>query len=149
MVRLTSLALLAVSVLAGQGAAETSPNPNPNVVLMLAAQSRLWDVSAFNEESGGDAHAQGGERAHRETVERFLLLSDCSSVGWPPLKSLSPYFLDIRQYPGLVEERLLRTIEAEEDLKLDARLSRNPVRLLARRRFGSEVDVHRAVGILL
>src|SRR5262249_24766389 len=57
--------------------------------------------------------------------------------------------LDVRQLPGLVEERLLRTVEAEEDLEPSPGSGGDPVRLLAFGGLRPEVDVDRAVGVLL
>ena len=65
------------------------------------------------------------------------------------LKRFPLHQLDVRQPPRLVEQRFLRTVEAEENLELAVGARRNPVRLLARRRLGTEVDVHRTVRVLL
>ena len=57
--------------------------------------------------------------------------------------------LDVRQPPRLVEQRLLRTVEAREHLEAAVGIGRDPVRFLARRRRRAEVDVSGAVGVLL
>ena len=56
---------------------------------------------------------------------------------------------DVRQFPCLVEKGLLRPMQAEENLKFSIGAGGNPVRLLACRRLGPEVDIHRTVGVLL
>src|SRR6185295_4058962 len=57
--------------------------------------------------------------------------------------------LDVRQPPRLLEQRLLRAVEAEENLEPSVGARGNPVRFLAVRGFRAEVDVHRAVVVLL
>src|SRR5690349_1922798 len=55
---------------------------------------------------------------------------------------------DIRQRPLLLEEFLLRTVEAEHQLELAARIGRYPVRLLPGRRLRAEIEIDGAVSIL-
>src|SRR5690349_8100240 len=59
------------------------------------------------------------------------------------------YFLDVRQHPLLLEELLLRRVEAEHQLETALRVGRYPVRILPSGRDGAEVNVHRAVSVLL
>src|SRR5262249_21179580 len=66
-----------------------------------------------------------------------------------PSQVRSIHLLDIRQLPGLLEQSLGRSIEAEDKFEALPRLGRNPVRLLAGRRLGAEVDIDRAVVVLL
>jgi hypothetical protein len=58
------------------------------------------------------------------------------------------HFVDVRQYPGLVEKRLLRAVQTKENLKIAA-VRRHSVRLLGCWCPRAEEDVQRAVGILL
>src|SRR5580704_19253223 len=62
---------------------------------------------------------------------------------------ISVNLLYVRQLPGFVEEGFLRAVETEEDFESSIGIRRNPVRVFACWRFGSEVDIHRTVGILL
>src|SRR5215470_9027473 len=57
--------------------------------------------------------------------------------------------LQVRQLPGLVEHRFLRTVEAEECEPLLPGRSVDPVGFLSGRRYRSEIDIYRAVRILL
>src|ERR1700736_4973099 len=64
----------------------------------------------------------------------------CGTVRCP--ESLLLYHLDVRQYPGLFEQRLLRSVEAEDQEVIFA--GRNPVRFQALRSLRPEVEVHGA-----
>src|SRR5215472_15606777 len=64
------------------------------------------------------------------------------------LSHVSFHLLDVRQYPGLVEKRLFRAVQTEEDFEIAA-VRRHPVRVLACGRPRAEEYVQRAVGILL
>src|SRR5208282_1820112 len=55
--------------------------------------------------------------------------------------------LDLPRPPGLVEERLLRPVETQEDIPALARNRLSPIVLLAGRRLRAEIDVDRTVGI--
>ena len=57
--------------------------------------------------------------------------------------------LDIRQPPGLVEERLLRAVKAEQHFEPAAGAGRHPVRLLPSGAVGPKYDLDRPVGIPL
>jgi AraC-like DNA-binding protein len=50
---------------------------------------------------------------------------------------------DVRQHPGLIEERWKRSIEAEQDFEFSLGIGGCPVRLFARRGRRAEVQVHR------
>src|SRR5262245_40659286 len=63
------------------------------------------------------------------------------------MSSLRGDRFDIRQLPGLVEERLLRAVETEDEEEILA--GRQPALVLASRRLRSERDLHAAVGIHL
>src|SRR5262249_43181344 len=60
---------------------------------------------------------------------------------------VSLHLFDVRQFPSLIEERLFRAIESEENFKFAARVCWHPVRIFAVRSIGSKVDVHRAIRI--
>src|SRR3984885_2483035 len=55
--------------------------------------------------------------------------------------SLSRDPLDVRQFPRLVENRFLRTIETKEHFELYVLAGRTPIGVLPRRGFRSEPDV--------
>src|SRR5688572_28462009 len=57
--------------------------------------------------------------------------------------------LDIRQLPSLVEQGFLGTVEAKEHFELPARVRRHPVRVLPCGNRGTELHVHRTIGVLL
>ncbi len=57
--------------------------------------------------------------------------------------------LDVRQPPRLLEQRFFGAVEAEEHLEPTIGARGNPVRLLADRWLGPEVDVHRSISVLL
>src|SRR6266545_3327309 len=90
-----------------------------------------------------EADLTGPLRAH----QRRFVHGHFSWLCYP--ESLGRNVLDVRQLPRLVEQRLLRTIEAEEDFEFPTRARGNPVRLLAGRHFGPEVDIHRTVAVRL
>ena len=54
---------------------------------------------------------------------------------------------DLARPPGLIEPRLERAVEAQDGEPALARRGLHPVAFLARWRFRSEVDVHRAIGV--
>lgn len=54
---------------------------------------------------------------------------------------------DVGELPGLVEQGLLGTVEAEQDLELAVGAGGNPVGFLVFGRVGAEVQVDQAVGI--
>jgi hypothetical protein len=58
------------------------------------------------------------------------------------------YHLNVRHRPALVEERLLRSVEAEPREPALLHRGLNPVRLLTGGHLRAEVNVHRAVGVL-
>src|SRR6201991_4976466 len=58
-------------------------------------------------------------------------------------------FFDVRKLPCFVEESLGGRIGAEHEFETAPGVSWHPVRLLTGWRCRSEVDVHRAVGVLL
>ena len=70
---------------------------------------------------------------HRKPGGRLLNIGYCPSIA----SSLRLYFLfdlsdlDVRQLPRLVEQRLLRTVEAGEHLETTLGVGRDPVRFLA------------------
>src|SRR6478736_10152543 len=64
-------------------------------------------------------------------------------------RSLRSDPLDIWQLPCFVEQRLFGTVEAEKNFELPARAGRHPIRLFAGRSLGTEIDIHRTVGVLL
>src|SRR5499426_790933 len=113
---------------------------------------------------GGSARAQVGEAGigckvlmacflqgwRRRTRVVRLLPSETSLVVRPEsLGSWLFHFLDIRQRPFLLEERLLGTVNAEQDFELPAGAGGNPVRFLALGCLRAEIDVDRAVRVLL
>src|SRR5208337_2764149 len=55
--------------------------------------------------------------------------------------------LDLPRPPGLVEERLLRAVESEQNVPALARNRLRPVACLVGRRLRSEPDVDRSVGV--
>src|SRR5215468_5691736 len=61
----------------------------------------------------------------------------------------SLHFLDVRTLPGLVKQRLFGTIEAEQDFELSASAGWDPIRFFARQGLRTEIDVNRAVDVLL
>src|SRR5213593_1178505 len=61
--------------------------------------------------------------------------------------SRSVDFLKVRQLPCLIEEGLLRAIEAEPDEPSFRRTGIHPVALQSRRRFRAEVEIRRAIGV--
>jgi len=63
-------------------------------------------------------------------------------------KRRSAYHFNVRQFPALVENRLLRAIYAKPREPLLTGLSVKPVGLLTGGRLGAKVDVHRAVSVL-
>src|SRR5262245_28412978 len=67
----------------------------------------------------------------------------------PSADGAADFLLDIRQLPHLVEELLLRGIEAGHQIELARGIGRYPVRLLAGRRGGPEIDIDRAILVLL
>src|SRR6187399_1154577 len=62
---------------------------------------------------------------------------------------LSRDALDVRHLPRLLEQRLVGIVKAHGWEKRLSRRGIYPVRLLACRRLGAEVDVYRAIGIPL
>src|SRR5580704_7125669 len=62
-------------------------------------------------------------------------------------RSTPPHFFDLARLPVFVEERLLRTIETQNYPPAFTRPCLHPVVFLADRRLGTEVDIHRSVGV--
>src|SRR4029077_1245485 len=69
----------------------------------------------------------------------LLLLFGCRST----------YFLIVRQLPRLFEQRLFRAVEAEENLEFGRWACGDPVRLLAGRGGGAEIDFDRSIVVHL
>src|SRR5580765_3282418 len=57
--------------------------------------------------------------------------------------------LDVWEFPGFVEQRLLRSVQAEKNLEFPDGAGRNPIRLFACRSFWRKINIHRTVRILL
>jgi hypothetical protein len=81
----------------------------------------------------------------------LCLLPAICRLAIPGISSRRPskHFFDIRQFPCLVEEGLLRAVEAEEDFEFSIGVGRDPVGFFAGRGFRSEVDIYGTVAVLL
>ena len=121
MVRLTSLDLLAVSVLAGQGAAETSPESEPEC--RLDARRTISAMGTCGRSSRMRRDVTPATRYQSRQRFLFALLVDqvASSI---TLAS----FLEYRQFNRVCEEFYR---QSGEDYKFIARISSEPGRPLA------------------
>src|SRR5215469_6244982 len=70
--------------------------------------------------------------------------TSCSLLGLP-----DGCQFDVRQPPGLVEQRFLGSIETEKNLEFAFRFRGDPVGVLAHRRLWAKVDIYRTVCALL
>src|ERR1700761_3700927 len=106
-----------------------------------------WSVWLESASVVGSPEAR--RRGWRRSVQWTYALRFFSSICWSMMSIESPLlcFLDVRQRPGFVEDRLVWSVKTEERFKTLAGFGGNPVRVLALRRTGSEIDIGGAVRV--
>ena len=92
-------------------------------------------------------------RSDRSTRRPIEAKGGPEAVPGPGARLLKPsrllHFLDVRQPPRLVEQRLRRCVKAEHQLELPGRVGPYSVAVLAGGRLGADVEVDRPVGVPL